>query len=345
MAKSYAQMADEIMNSTGMLSESGAHDVQVPSVHGEKALPELSNEQRAIFLGESNARIIAKKAMKGTLTGNETEREKRGGQAKINKSVPKQKKIGLDSAAKLYDSLGLTSEEAAILKEAHMIMQRILNERRVAEEMSDSEIDSIMNKSAERKFGKGSAQAKAHKAGRRNLPSRGDKPETPEDKAKAARDAQRAARSGGTGTQSTGTENSGQLPRMREMTSVGSIGVNMGGSANKAYDKDAKPMGHDTPPIAPVDSTLKKVNGKNGKKGKKAKAKKESFEYLLGSVLNDAQKKGWIQDAEADIEKRGTEGVCTGDKFGSASCPPGSKRYNLAKTFKKMGKKKKKGEK
>ena len=50
----------------------------------------------------------------------------------------------------------------------------------------------------------------------------------------------------------------------------------------------------------------------------------------------------WIQDAEKDIEKRGTEGVCTGDKFGSEECPPGSKRYNLAKTFRKMAKDKKK---
>jgi len=50
----------------------------------------------------------------------------------------------------------------------------------------------------------------------------------------------------------------------------------------------------------------------------------------------------WIQGAEKDIEKRGTEGVCTGDKFGSESCPPGSKRYNLAKTFRKMAKKRKK---
>ena len=28
-------------------------------------------------------------------------------------------------------------------------------------------------------------------------------------------------------------------------------------------------------------------------------------------------------------------------KFGSKSCPPGSKRYNLAKTFKKMGRERK----
>ena len=49
-------------------------------------------------------------------------------------------------------------------------------------------------------------------------------------------------------------------------------------------------------------------------------------------------KKDWIQDVNKDIEKRGTKGVCTGSKFGSDSCPPGSKRYNLAETFKKMNK-------
>ena len=46
--------------------------------------------------------------------------------------------------------------------------------------------------------------------------------------------------------------------------------------------------------------------------------------------------KNWIQDVNKSIKKRGTKGVCTGKKFGSASCKPGSKRYNLAKTFKKM---------
>ena len=53
---------------------------------------------------------------------------------------------------------------------------------------------------------------------------------------------------------------------------------------------------------------------------------------------------GWIQKATASIKKRGTEGVCTGDKFGGPTCPPGSKRYNLAKTFKKMSKKQEGGE-
>ena len=57
-------------------------------------------------------------------------------------------------------------------------------------------------------------------------------------------------------------------------------------------------------------------------------------------ALEEGEK--WIQDAEKDIERRGTEGVCTGDKFGGPDCPPDTKRYNLAKTFRKMAKKRKK---
>jgi hypothetical protein len=50
----------------------------------------------------------------------------------------------------------------------------------------------------------------------------------------------------------------------------------------------------------------------------------------------------WIQGAEKDIEKRGTEGVCTGKKYGGPSCRKGTKRYNLAKTFRKLAKARKK---
>lgn len=50
--------------------------------------------------------------------------------------------------------------------------------------------------------------------------------------------------------------------------------------------------------------------------------------------------KKWIQKATASIKKRGTKGVCTGSKFGGPSCPAGSKRYNLAKVFKGISKKK-----
>ncbi len=51
----------------------------------------------------------------------------------------------------------------------------------------------------------------------------------------------------------------------------------------------------------------------------------------------------WMQKATDSIERRGTEGRCTGSNFGGPDCPPGSKQYNLAQTFRKMSKKKKGG--
>tara|TARA_R110000824_G_scaffold98663_4_gene235310 strand:+ start:4084 stop:4728 length:645 start_codon:yes stop_codon:yes gene_type:complete len=67
-----------------------------------------------------------------------------------------------------------------------------------------------------------------------------------------------------------------------------------------------------------------------------AKIIQEEIARVLGEEDLNEEDKDWIQGAEKDIERRGTEGVCTGDKFGSESCPKGSKRYNLAKTFRKM---------
>jgi hypothetical protein len=52
-----------------------------------------------------------------------------------------------------------------------------------------------------------------------------------------------------------------------------------------------------------------------------------------------AAKEGrWIQKAVKGMRK---DKPCTGKKFGGPTCPPGSKRYNLAKTFKKMGRERK----
>ena len=48
-----------------------------------------------------------------------------------------------------------------------------------------------------------------------------------------------------------------------------------------------------------------------------------------------AEDNNWIQKATKNMRK---DKPCTGEKFGSESCPPGSKRYNLAKTFRKMAK-------
>lgn len=70
------------------------------------------------------------------------------------------------------------------------------------------------------------------------------------------------------------------------------------------------------------------------------------YQYQNGGMLevpeaplDEYKKGGWIQKVTKSIKRRGTEGVCTGDKFGGPSCPPGSKRYNLAKTFRAMAKK------
>ena len=69
---------------------------------------------------------------------------------------------------------------------------------------------------------------------------------------------------------------------------------------------------------------------------------KDFFKHI-GTRKYDSFKKGgkadkkWIQKATKGMRK---DKPCTGKKFGSATCPPGSKRYNLAKTFKKMARSK-----
>lgn len=75
----------------------------------------------------------------------------------------------------------------------------------------------------------------------------------------------------------------------------------------------------------------------------KKQTRANDLNYLSNFDLNNTdsllmKKGGWIGKATASIKRRGTEGVCTGSKFGSSSCPAGSKRYNLAKTFRKMAK-------
>ena len=57
--------------------------------------------------------------------------------------------------------------------------------------------------------------------------------------------------------------------------------------------------------------------------------------YAKGGRVG-AKEGRWIQKAVKGMRK---DKPCTGKKFGSKSCPPGSKRYNLAKTFRKMAKK------
>ena len=47
----------------------------------------------------------------------------------------------------------------------------------------------------------------------------------------------------------------------------------------------------------------------------------------------------WIQKAFKKIDASGTKGKCTGKKYGSKSCPPDSKAYNMAKNLRKINRK------
>jgi len=92
------------------------------------------------------------------------------------------------------------------------------------------------------------------------------------------------------------------------------------------------------------DESLGMRTGKESSKKQSMKARRDESYGAWGKRPNQRinrakggkAKKNWIQGVNKSIKKRGTKGVCTGKKFGSASCPPRSKRYNLAKTFKKM---------
>jgi len=64
--------------------------------------------------------------------------------------------------------------------------------------------------------------------------------------------------------------------------------------------------------------------------------RRKTYRSLL-KRRNEMAKK-WIQKTTASIKRRGTEGVCTGSKFGGPTCRPGTRRYALAKTFKAIGK-------
>ena len=65
-------------------------------------------------------------------------------------------------------------------------------------------------------------------------------------------------------------------------------------------------------------------------------------ESLDEFLFESKRKKKWIQSAFKDVKKRGTEGKCTGSKYGGPSCPPGSKAYNMAKNLRKIARKRKK---
>lgn len=44
----------------------------------------------------------------------------------------------------------------------------------------------------------------------------------------------------------------------------------------------------------------------------------------------------FIQATFSKAKKKGTAGDCTGDKYGSSSCPPGTRKYNFAKLMRRL---------
>lgn len=133
--------------------------------------------------------------------------------------------------------------------------------------------------------------------------------------------------------------------------------------ATKAYKKTIREefavkmkTGGSFAPNRSVQSSCKQgmVRDANGKCVMMRKMKEGGFPDLTGDnkvtkadilkgrgvFKEGGSSKNWIQKVTKSIKRRGTEGVCTGSKFGGPTCPPGSKRYNLAKTFKKIAKNK-----
>jgi len=87
-------------------------------------------------------------------------------------------------------------------------------------------------------------------------------------------------------------------------------------SANPRLDKKPRPLSSQSPFLS-VYKHGGRVNYKTG-----------------GRVgLKSGSDDKWIQKATKNMR---TDKPCTGKKFGSKTCPPDSKRYNLAKTFKAM---------
>ena len=66
------------------------------------------------------------------------------------------------------------------------------------------------------------------------------------------------------------------------------------------------------------------------------------FESLDELFEAKKKKKNWIGPMFKAAKKKGTEGRCSGSKFGGSSCPVGSKEYVAAANLRKIARKKKK---
>ena len=95
------------------------------------------------------------------------------------------------------------------------------------------------------------------------------------------------------------------------------------------------------------------LGARNGKKSQSMKSRRNESKGMMKHFgehpysadpnmkqIFMAKDKNFIQNVFQGAKRRGTLGDCTGKKYGSSSCPPGSKKYNFAKTMRKINKSK-----
>ena len=113
--------------------------------------------------------------------------------------------------------------------------------------------------------------------------------------------------------------------------------------STQGYKRNSPDVNNAVNIIPSGDITMKgvdfKVKGTDNKGNTKVMKPGKNYKFPGTIVKETPLKEKWIQKAFQSVKKRGTEGVCTGSKFGSSSCRPGTKRYNMAKTLRNINKK------
>ena len=78
---------------------------------------------------------------------------------------------------------------------------------------------------------------------------------------------------------------------LREMTSVGAIGVGPQVTGSRGYSTHGADMGKDTVPVQAPDKAMPTEKKATKKKAAKKKVKKESFDRFLDRVISEHQER------------------------------------------------------
>jgi len=296
MTRSIMEMTDEILN--GALSETGS-SVQ----KDEPELPELSDEQRASMLNESLATESVSTYPRITLKKEQLDPSKPHQPTDANaaaraaqKAKSQQRRKVQSQAHSRYPRTNADSNSGP--DSAHQKGRgKRAGEAGHVDTRSQGSSSGSNSATWRKELSKAKDPAK-HGTSQTIIPGKGGQKFARDAHAKALQRSRDKGKSGITKLQSANLSRKQHavlkeaLSILREVTSVGGIG--MGGSANKCYDADAKPMGKDTPPIKGVDASLKKMTKKGSKKVPKKTSKKDkkemensSFSRFLDGIVNE----------------------------------------------------------